>query len=194
MSTASLVPDPLSALPRLFARNWWLFLFRGIAALVFGALSLIWPESSILALTLMFGAYALVDGAFALAAAFAGTGDGGTRWWLALVGLMGIGAGIATMAWPGLTALTLLYFIAGWFVATGVLQIVGAIELRKAIKDEWWPMLNGALGVLFGLFVIAMPGSGALAVVWMIACVAIAYGLLMIGFALKLRNFTEPVR
>jgi uncharacterized membrane protein HdeD (DUF308 family) len=194
MSTSSLVSDPLSALPRLLARNWWLFLFRGIAALVFGVLSLIWPVSSILALTLLFGAYALVDGAFALGAAFAGPGDAGTRWWLALVGIAGIGAGIATFSWPGLTALTLLYFIAGWFVATGVLQIIGAIELRKMIKDEWWLILNGALGVLFGIFIIVMPGAGALAVVWIIACVAILYGLLMIGFAFKVRNFKEHAR
>jgi len=193
MSTSSLLPNPLAELARLLARNWWLFLLRGIAALAFGILSLIWPGISLYILTILFGAYALVDGAFALAAAIAGTGESGARWWLVLVGLAGIGAGAVTFFWPGITALTLLYFIAGWIIAIGVLQIVGAIELRKIIENEWWLILDGALGVLFGILVFAMPGAGALALIWLIAVFAIAFGALMIGFAFRVRKFKEKI-
>lgn len=179
------------SLAQLFARNWWLFLLRGIAALVFGALSLIWPGISLLTLILFFGAYALADGAFALAAAIFGRSNAKLRWWLMLVGLLGIAIGIGTFAWPGLTALTLLYFIAGWVVATGALQIIGAIELRNFIEDEWWLIADGALAVLFGIFLFIMPGAGALALIWLIALFAIAYGILMIGFAFKVKKFKE---
>ncbi len=177
------------SLPQLLARNWWLFLLRGVAALIFGVLSLVWPGISLATLILLFGAYALVDGAFALAAAIVGRGNAEIRWWLVLVGLIGIGIGIGTYLWPGLTALTLLYFIAGWVIATGVLQIVGAIELRNVIDDEWWLILDGALSVLFGIFLFIMPGAGALALIWLIALFAIAYGILMIGFAFKVKKF-----
>lgn len=179
----------LESLPQLFARNWWLFLLRGLAALVFGVLSLIWPGISLVTLVLLFGAYALVDGVFALAAAIVGRGDAKIRWWLVLVGLVGIAIGIATFLWPGLTALTLLYFIAGWVIATGILQIIGAIELRNVIDDEWWLILDGALSVLFGILLFAMPGAGAVALIWLIALFAIAYGILMIGFAFKVKKF-----
>ena len=179
------------ALPQLLARNWWLFLLRGVAALIFGVLSLVWPGISLATLILLFGAYALVDGAFALAAAIVGRGNAEIRWWLVLVGLIGIGIGIGTYMWPGLTALTLLYFIAGWVIATGVLQIVGAIELRNVIDDEWWLILDGALSVLFGIFLFIMPGAGALALIWLIALFAIAYEILMIGFAFKVKKFKE---
>jgi uncharacterized membrane protein HdeD (DUF308 family) len=189
MSTFSLLPEPLTALPRLLARNWWLFLLRGIAAVAFGMLSLVWPGISLYVLTVLFGAYALVDGVFALAAAISGMGENGIRGWLALVGLAGIAAGIATFFWPAVTTLTLLYFIAAWVVVTGVFQIVGSVELRKVINDEWWLILDGALAVLFGILVFAVPGAGALALIWMIAIFAIAFGLMMIGFALKLRQF-----
>jgi uncharacterized membrane protein HdeD (DUF308 family) len=175
--------------PELLARNWWLFLLRGVVALVFGLLSLAWPGISLLTLILLFGAYALVDGAFALAAAIVGRGDSGFRWWLVIVGLLGIGVGTATFLWSGLTALMLLYFIAGWVVATGALQIVGAIELRNVIEDEWWLILDGALSVLFGIFLFIMPGAGALALIWLIALFAITVGILMIGFALKVKKF-----
>ena len=180
------------SLPQLLARNWWLFLLRGLAALIFGVLSLIWPEISLMTLTLLFGSYALVDGAFALAAAIVGRGNAEVRWWLVLVGLLGIGIGIATFLWPGLTALTLLYLIAGWVIATGVLQIIGAIELRNVIENEWWLILDGALSVLFGILLFAMPGAGAVALIWLIALFAIAYGILMIGFAFKVKKFKVP--
>ncbi len=179
------------ALPRLLARNWWLFLLRGVAALMFGVLSLVWPGISLAMLILLFGAYALVDGIFALTAAIVGRGNTDIRWWLVLVGLVGIGIGIVTFLWPGLTALTLLYFIASWVIATGVLQIVGAIELRNVIEDEWWLILDGALSVLFGIFLFIMPGAGALALIWLIALFAIAFGILMIGFAFKVKKFKE---
>jgi uncharacterized membrane protein HdeD (DUF308 family) len=179
------------SLPQLLARNWWLFFLRGIAALIFGALSLVWPEISLLTLILFFGAYALIDGVFALAAAIVGRGNAELRWWLVFVGLLGIGIGIATFLWPGLTALTLLYLIAGWVIATGVLQIIGAIELRKLIDDEWWLILDGALSVLFGILLFVMPGAGAVALIWLIALFAIVYGILMIGFAFKVKQFKE---
>lgn len=178
-------------LPRLLARNWWLFLLRGLAAVAFGVLSLAWPGISLLTLIMFFGAYALLDGVFAVAAAIVGRGDAELRWWLVLVGLFGIGVGITTFLWPGLTALTLLYFIAGWVVATGLLQVIGAIELRKAIENEWWLILDGALSVLFGILLFIMPGAGAVALIWLIAVFAIAFGILMVGFAFKIKNFNK---
>ena len=180
------------AFSQLLARNWWLFLLRGVAALIFGGLSLIWPGLSLVTLVLLFGAYALLDGIFALAAAIVGRGNAGLRWWLVLVGLLGISVGITTFLWPGLTALTLLYFIASWFIATGVLQIVGAIELRNTIKNEWWLILNGAFSVLFGILLFVSPGAGALALIWLIALFAIAYGILLVGFAFKVKKLKTP--
>jgi uncharacterized membrane protein HdeD (DUF308 family) len=191
MTSQTFNPVSIASLAQLLGRNWWLFLLRGVAALAFGVLSLLWPGLSLFTLILFFGAYALVDGASALAAAIVGRGSAEVRWWLVLVGLLGIGVGIGTFLWPGLTALTLLYFIAGWVVATGILQIIGAIELRKIIENEWWLILDGALSVLFGILLFIMPGAGALALVWLIALFAIAYGLLMIGFAFKVKKFKE---
>jgi uncharacterized membrane protein HdeD (DUF308 family) len=179
------------AFPQLVARNWWLFLLRGLAAITFGVLSLIWPGISLVTLVLLFGAYALVDGVFALAAAIVGRGNAELRWWLVLVGLLGIGVSTTTFLWPGLTALMLLYFIAGWVIATGVLQIVGAVELRKAIEDEWWLILDGALSVVVGVLLFIMPGPGAVALIWLIAVFAVAFGILMVGFAFKIKNFKK---
>ena len=179
------------SLPRLMlhalCRNWWLLLLRGIVAIVFGVLTFAWPGITLLTLVLFYGAFALVDGVLAIAAAVMG-GAPAPRWWLAIVGLLGIAVGILTFAWPGVTALILLLFIAGWAIATGALQIVGAIALRKEIDNEWLLIASGALSVLFGLILVAQPQTGALALLFIIGAYAILYGTLLVFFSLRLRG------
>jgi uncharacterized membrane protein HdeD (DUF308 family) len=139
------------------AKNWWLLLLRGIAAIIFGLLAFVWPGLTLLTLILFYGAFALVDGVLAIVAAIAG-GAPAPRWWLAIVGILGIAAGLLTFLMPGLSALVLLFFIAGWAIATGVFQIIGAIRLRREIDNEWLLILSGVISVLFGVGVMLAPG------------------------------------
>ena len=145
-------------------KHWKLVALRGVAALVFGVLTLLSPALALTVLVLFWGAYALVDGAFALIAAFNMRSDGQFNWPLALVGVIGVAAGLVAFFWPQLTAIGLLLIIAGWALAMGIFQIVAAIRLRKSIQNEWWMILSGAISVLFGVLMIANPGAGALAV------------------------------
>src|SRR5690349_5253718 len=113
------------------AHNWWAVLVRGLLAVLFGLVTLTAPGISLAVLVLLFGAYAFVDGAFAIVSAFrrAARSD---RWWLLFIeGVAGVVVGVATLFWPGLTALVLLYMIAAWALVTGVLEIAAAIRLRK---------------------------------------------------------------
>lgn len=172
------------------ARNWWLILLRGIAAVLFGLLTFIWPGLTLVTLVLLYGAFSLVDGIFSLIAAVKG-GAPMPRWWLALVGLLGIGVGVITLLWPQITGAVLLLFIAGWAIASGILQIIGAINLRKEIDGEWLLIASGVLSVLFGILVIMYPGAGALSLALVIGAFAVAYGVLLIGFALRLKKHAE---
>jgi uncharacterized membrane protein HdeD (DUF308 family) len=181
-------PPMLQAL----AKNWWLMLLRGIVAIIFGVLAFIWPGVTLLTLVLFYGAYALVDGALAIGAAVAGPGTAGPRWWLAVVGVLGVAAGLLTFLWPGITAFVLLYFIAGWAIATGVFEIVGAIRLRKEIDNEWMLILSGVLSILFGVILIISPGAGALALIWVIGTYAILAGIIYIILAFRLREHEAP--
>jgi len=175
------------------AKNWWLILLRGLCAILFGVLTFIWPGVSLLTLILLYGAFALADGIFSLAAAI--TGNTPTpRWWLAVVGLLGIAAGTMTFLWPGLTAIVLQVFIAGWAVAIGVFQIIGAIQLRKEIRDEWLLIAGGALSIVFGLILLMQPRVGALALLYVIGSYAVLYGVLLVSFSLRLRKHSHPAR
>lgn len=177
-------------LVRALADNWWLLLLRGVASIIFGVLAFIWPGLTLVALILLWGAYAIVDGAIALWAAVSGRGAViASRWWLAIVGVVGLLAGLVAFASPGLTALVLLMFIAGWAIVIGVMEIWGAIQLRKEIEGEWWLILSGLLSIAFGVLLVARPGSGALALVWIIGTFAILHGCTLIALAFRLKQF-----
>src|SRR5512132_37737 len=163
MQTAREMPGSLPDRPMLhaLAKCWWLLLLRGIAAVLFGLLAFIWPGLTLVTLVLLYGAFALVDGVISLVAAFTGSAKPVPTWWLVVVGLLGIAAGIVTFAWPGITAILLVLFIGAWALVHGIFEIIGAIQLRKEIDNEWMLILGGALSVLFGLIVLIAPGAGA---------------------------------
>jgi uncharacterized membrane protein HdeD (DUF308 family) len=172
------------------SRNWWAIALRGVAAIIFGLATFAVPGITLAVLVLLFGGYAIVDGIFNLVAAARGLAGGGeqSRGWLVLEGLVSIAAGVAAFAWPGLTALALVYIIAAWAIVTGVLEIVAAVRLRRLIDNEWWLALSGALSIVFGGLLMAAPGVGALALVFWIGAYAILFGALLIGLAVRLRN------
>src|SRR5690349_18404022 len=161
------------------SRHWWAVALRGVAAILFGVLALVWPGITVFALVIVFGAYALLDGAFTLVAAF-GNRDGGrargSRVWLFASGIAGILTGIVAVVWPGITALALLWVIALWAVVTGVFDIVAAVQLRKQMRREWLLALNGALSVLFGVLLVIWPAAGALTLIVLFGIAAIVFG------------------
>src|SRR5262249_35324524 len=177
------------ALLRSMADNWWLVLLRGIGAIAFGILAFAWPVITLLTLTLLWGAYAVVDGLCALWGAVAGPrGDMGARFWLVIVGIAGGVAGLLAFAWPGVTALGLLFFIALWAIVVGAMPIRLAIHARTEMEGAWLLILSGLLSVPFGLLLRARPGLGALAVAWTIGWFAILEGCLLVALSLRLRK------
>jgi uncharacterized membrane protein HdeD (DUF308 family) len=164
-------------------RRWWMLLIRGICAVAFGLLAFAWPDLTLIILTALFAGYALVDGIFALVAGIH------ARWWsLSLLGLLGIFAGLCAFFYPGLTALTLLFIIAAWSIARGIMEIAVAIQLRKVIQNEWALIFAGALSVAFGCLLFARPGAGALAVIWLIGGYALVIGVLLITVAFRVKS------
>ena len=170
-------------------RDWWVVALRGVLAIIYGLIALVWPGPTLEILVLIFGAYALLDGVFAMVAAFSNRG-GHDRWWVLLLeGLVGILAGFVVFARPGLTTLVLLYVISFWAIGTGVLEIVAAIGLRKEIQDEWMLALSGIGSLVFGALILFFPLAGALVIAWLISIYAIFFGVMFISLGFRLRKF-----
>lgn len=174
------------------ARNWWILALRGLCAIIFGILAFAWPAITLKVLVLLYGAYALVEGILSIIAAVSKREGSGLPWWaLLLEGLLGIAAGIVTFAWPGITALFLLFLIAAWAIVAGIFEIIAAIRLRKEIEGELWLALSGIVSVIFGVLLFVRPGTGALTVVWLIGSYAVFFGILQLALAFKLKRFKE---
>ncbi|HSB84774.1 MAG TPA: HdeD family acid-resistance protein [Ilumatobacteraceae bacterium] len=141
--------------------------FRGVAAILFGIATLAWPDVTLWALVVLWGAYALVDGTLALASA---VGDRYLhhRGWVAVTGVSGIAAGVMSFVWPSITALALLFVIAAWSLVSGFALIAIAVGERKRLTGEWGIALTGILAVLLGVVLMITPGAGALAITWAI--------------------------
>lgn len=179
-----------SPIEKLWKLAWWALLIRGLAAIVFGAVAMAWPTNSILALVIVYGAYVLVDGIFSIIAVFGS--HSGERWWQLLSGLFSVAAGVMAFIWPGLTALALVMIIGVWSIVRGLVEIMAAVRLRKVIPNEWMLIAAGIISVLLGIVLIASPLMGALALIWALGIWAIAFGLLMVGLAFKVRSH-KPV-
>jgi uncharacterized membrane protein HdeD (DUF308 family) len=171
--------------------NWWAVALRGLAALIFGLLAFMMPGITLTVLIYWFGAYALWDGIFAIISSIRQR-EGKKRWWaLFLEGLVGVGAGITTFLWPGVTAFVLVYIIAFWALVTGMFEVIAAIHLRKEIEGELFLALSGVLSVIFAIALVFWPGLGAFAILWMIASYSIAFGVLLIFLAVRLRTTVD---
>lgn len=170
-------------------RNWGTVALRGAAALLFGLFTIVNPAVSLRVLILLFGAFVVVDGVLTIMSAVASRH--GERYWVVVLssGILTVAIGGLTFFMPRVTALVLLYLIAGWAIVVGVAQIIAAVRLRKVIVGEWLLGLVGVLSVLFGVALIVFPRAGALAVVAWIGVYATVIGMLLIALALRLRRW-----
>lgn len=176
-----------------FARNWWLILVRGIAAVLFGIIAIIWPDLTVTALVILFGAYALVDGAFTAGAAIGGAMRG-RRWGMQLLsGLLGVLLGIIVMAWPDVTVFALALLIAAWALAIGVLQIAAAIRLREVIEGEWLMIVSGVLAILFAAVLIVSPIGSIITLAIVAGAFAVIFGIDLIAIALRLKRWGDQL-
>jgi uncharacterized membrane protein HdeD (DUF308 family) len=169
-------------------QRWWILLLRGISATVFGVLAVVWPGITLLTLVIFYGVVALIDGIAGIALGVRSGVNGRTWWEMILLGLLGVIAGAVAFLWPGLTAVVLLVVIALWAIIRGILEIIGAITLRKIIQGEWLLILSGVLSIGFGVLLLLRPAAGALAVMWLIGIYMIAFGITTIALSLRLRR------
>ena len=178
----------------MISRVWWAIALRGVLAVLFGVVALFYTGQTLLALVFVFGAYAVLNGLFAIVGAVR-AGEAHRRWgWLAVAGVAGVAAGIVALLWPGLTALAVVLIIAGWAIILGVSEIAFALSWPNTLAHPWLAALSGAISVLYGLLLAVWPRSGAVALTWLLGVYAIIYGAMILYYAYQLRTMGQDVR
>ncbi len=176
------------------ARSWGWLALRGVVAIIFGLLALLYPTLTLAILILLFGAFVIADGLITVAWALM-TRRRRSHWAIPVIsGVLSIAIGVAAFVLTEITALVLLYLIAAWAVVTGTAQIVVAFRLRKVIEGEWMLIVAGLVAVIFGVLLFVFPGAGALAMVIWIGIFMLLIGALLIGFSLRLRRWQRDQR
>ena len=166
----------MRAIPGL---SWGALVLRGVLLIALGIAAILLPGPSLAALVAVFGAFALVDGVLAVVNGLMAPER--PRWFVVLAGIAGVGIGVITFFSPGSTAVALVLLIGAWSIVQGIAEIATAWQLRKVIEGEGWLILSGAVSLLFGAYLVVFPGSGALAVLWLIGFYAIYFGVTLLG-------------
>ena len=168
------------------SRHWWAFLARGLCAVVFGVLTWVWPDMTVRVGMVAFGAFALANGVLSISKAVDSWEEKDDRWIFVLEGILGVGMAIVTLFAPEVTAVVLLFYIAAWTLAMGLMEIVIAIRLRKEIEGEFWLFLAGLVSVILAVLLMLFPGRGILGLVWGLATWAVVFGVLLVVLSLRL--------
>jgi uncharacterized membrane protein HdeD (DUF308 family) len=168
---------------------WWLVLIRGILAILFGLFALFAPGTALLALVLVFGAYAIIDGITAIIAGIRHRKEESHWGWQVFQGVVSVIAGIIAFTWPGVTVLAILFVIAFWSIVSGVAQIIQSFTMRKRGLSSWgWTLAGGIVSVLFGIVLLAWPGAGLITLLWLVGIFALVFGVIFVVWAFRLRK------
>ena len=173
--------------PRL---AWPLAALRGVFAVLFGVLALIWPGTTVLVLAILYGVYAIFDGIGGVMQAFR-PGDAAHRAAYGVLGLLGIVAGVLVLLWPGITVLVLALLVGFWAIFTGIVEIVAAIRLRKQIEGEAFLIAAGALSLIAGIVIVFNPVAGAFGIALLVGIYALIYGVILLVLAFRLRKLAR---
>lgn len=171
-----------------FSDYWWLFLVRGLFAILLGILAIIFPGSTLTVLVLFLGAYMFIDGIFSIVAAFNARRTMRTWAWLLASGVFGVIIGIITFFNPFATALAILTLIAFWALIIGLAEIVWAVRLRNVIRGEGWYIASGILSIAFSFLLLVLPAAGILTITYLFGIYAITIGVILISLGVRLKK------
>jgi uncharacterized membrane protein HdeD (DUF308 family) len=184
----SSLPSDLPDLPEVLRRNWWLVALRGALAILIGLAAIFFTEATIGALVLLFGAYMLVDGVFGIAAGVRAARKGERGVLLILEGIAGLVAGAAAVILPGLTLIVLIYVLGAWAIVSGVLLAAAGF---RATAGRWWLIAAGVLSVIWGALLFVAPIAGAVVLTWWLGGYALAFGVILLIAAFRLRRLNR---
>ncbi|WP_156066930.1 HdeD family acid-resistance protein [Pseudonocardia halophobica] len=183
---------PVDAVREFAGAVWWMVLLRGVLIALFGIIALVSPGIALLTLVFLFGFYAILDGVVAVVMGVRARKTAAHWVWPVVQGVLSVIAGIVALAWPGVTALALLFVVAFWAIVMGVAEIAEAFTARRAGAHAWgWTLVAGIVNVLFGLALLVWPATGILALIWLVGLFALIGGVILIGWAFRIRAIAK---
>ena len=167
--------------------NWWALAVRGVAAVAFGLIAILWPAITAAALVLLFAAYALIDGVFSLIAAQRAARRHGRSWPLLLEAVLDIVLAGFALVFPGVALIVFIYAIAIWALLTGAALLTAGLAMLRQHGDLLL-ILSGFLSIVLGVVLLLQPTAGVIALAWWLGIYALLFGITLVGAAFRLRG------
>ena len=178
------------ALSEVLADSWWAVGLRGILGILFGLICLLTPGVAVEVFVILFSAYMLVDGVFAIVSGIKAARNG-ERWGLLILeGIVDLAAGVVAFLWPAITLVALIWIIAVWALVSGVLMLSAAFTLNID-HGRWWLALGGIASVIFGILLVIEPLIGAVVLTLWIGAYALVFGVFLLIVAFQLHSRKE---
>jgi uncharacterized membrane protein HdeD (DUF308 family) len=169
------------------ALDWWAVALRGVLAIVIGMFALLMPAATIAGLVIFFAAYMLFDGVLAIVAAVRAIRRHGHWSMLLIEGILDLAAATVAISWPLMTAIILVYLLAGWAIATGLFMLIATFR-HPSHQGQWAMRIAAIVSLLWGLLLLFAPLLGALVLTWWIAAYALFFGGALLAMAWRLRK------
>jgi uncharacterized membrane protein HdeD (DUF308 family) len=174
-------------MPVILEKNWWSLVLRGLTAIVLAPILFVWTELPIEVLALVVAGYLLFDGLMGLAGALRAA-EAQQRWTeLVTEGILDLVTAILLFVWPAWSSISVLYVIAAWALATGVMEFLAAMRLRQYIAGELLLAFSGAASLILGALLIAVPLATTRTIAIWIATYALIFGILLIALGFRFR-------
>jgi uncharacterized membrane protein HdeD (DUF308 family) len=170
----------------------WAIIARGLAGIILAMLAFGMPVVTAAVLGTVVGAYALVDGTAAVAAATRAHGSDLHSSPFVVEGVLGVIVGGAALLAADAASAFLPPLVAGWSIAAGVFRIAGGVHVHRQ-THEWLLVLSGALGVALGLVVLQYPEAGPDSIMSALGAYAAVVGIMLGTCGIRLRRGASPV-
>jgi uncharacterized membrane protein HdeD (DUF308 family) len=174
----------------ILADSWWAVGLRGVLGILFGLICLLTPAIALEVFVILFAAYMLVDGVFAIISGIKAARNG-ERWGLLILeGIVDLAAGTVAVLWPAITLVALIWVVAIWAIISGALMLWAAFTLNLD-HGRWWLALGGIASLIFGVLLVIEPLIGAVVLTLWIGAYALVFGIFLLVLAFQLHAKKE---
>ncbi len=174
----------------IFQRNWLLLFLRGVLAVIFGLVVIIWPQISLHLIVYIFAIFAVADGIVSLLESIVKIKTINRWWFILIAGIISIGFGVFAFVYPKITLIILIYVIGIRAFILGIIEIMNVLKRGSEIEEEWFLIMSGVLSILFAIIIFFRPDIALTALVVILAIYAIFYGFLLIVLSLRIKRYS----